>query len=195
VTLDAFGEGRGVWWRKNVGRNCRKRFPQVLLDEYAVMPDHFHGVIVINRDPVGADDTVGAIHELPLHGGDRKKTCPFARSGKAIITSGSSGMNRNWPVCVNIYGITRCNGRMTRKTRITRECQWGRGRVAGRFWKVEYVGNSDILLRSANSEEPITTDWILPGKTVGRLCLGECGSGRRGGLRWIIGWSFFRIRR
>jgi putative transposase len=33
-------------------------FPHVILDEFVVMPDHFHGIVIIN-------DAVGAIHELP----------------------------------------------------------------------------------------------------------------------------------
>jgi putative transposase len=42
-----------------------KRFPQVELDEYIIMPNHFHGIVVINNE----SGHVGAIHELPLHHG------------------------------------------------------------------------------------------------------------------------------
>ena len=33
------------------------------LDEYVIMPNHFHGILIIN-----GCSNVGAIHELPLHG-------------------------------------------------------------------------------------------------------------------------------
>ncbi|MCX7984388.1 MAG: hypothetical protein N3A63_05755, partial [Bacteroidetes bacterium] len=35
--------------------------PNVTLDEFVIMPNHIHGVIIINEN-----DIVGAIHELPL---------------------------------------------------------------------------------------------------------------------------------
>jgi REP element-mobilizing transposase RayT len=34
--------------------------PQIELDEYIIMPNHIHGIVIIN------DSTVGAIHESPL---------------------------------------------------------------------------------------------------------------------------------
>jgi putative transposase len=47
----------GVW------KGLPGRFPHVELDECIIMPNHFHGIIVIADNP----DPVGAIHELPLH--------------------------------------------------------------------------------------------------------------------------------
>ena len=41
-----------------------KRFPNIELDAFVVMPNHFHGIIIITNR-VGMN--VGAIHELPLH--------------------------------------------------------------------------------------------------------------------------------
>ncbi|WP_092460028.1 transposase [Thermoflavifilum thermophilum] len=46
-------------------------FPNVSLDEHVIMPNHIHGIMIINDDNnntrnVGAIHDVGAIHELPL---------------------------------------------------------------------------------------------------------------------------------
>ncbi|MEW6570501.1 MAG: transposase [Nitrospirota bacterium] len=41
-----------------VWNDLQNRFP-VKLDEYVIMPNHVHGIIIVNN--------VGAIHELPLH--------------------------------------------------------------------------------------------------------------------------------
>jgi putative transposase len=51
-----------------------QHFPQVTLDEYAIMPNHFHGIMVINYDIVGANNyspggsttSVGANNYSPL---------------------------------------------------------------------------------------------------------------------------------
>lgn len=34
----------------------------IFLDEFVIMPNHMHGIIVIKKNP---DEAVGAIHELP----------------------------------------------------------------------------------------------------------------------------------
>jgi len=48
-------------------QQCWMEIPQhyqnVQLDEYVVMPNHVHGIIIINESDIS---TVGAIHELPL---------------------------------------------------------------------------------------------------------------------------------
>lgn len=46
-----------------------KRFPNIELGEFVVMPNHVHGVVVIidAANDIGAN-VVGAIHELPLRG-------------------------------------------------------------------------------------------------------------------------------
>ena len=43
------------------------RFPQVSLDTFVVMPNHLHGIIIINSGTAADGLSVGAIHELPLH--------------------------------------------------------------------------------------------------------------------------------
>ncbi len=46
-----------------VWRDITNHFPLVVFGEYVVMPNHFHGIVHIV-----AGNTVGAIHESPLHG-------------------------------------------------------------------------------------------------------------------------------
>lgn len=54
------GCGYIVW---DVWKSLPEKYPQIELDAAIVMPDHFHGIIVIHE--------VGAIHESPLQ--DRRK--------------------------------------------------------------------------------------------------------------------------
>jgi len=49
--------GQAVW---DVWNSLPARYPQISLGTAVVMPNHFHGNIIINEQPVGA------IHELPL---------------------------------------------------------------------------------------------------------------------------------
>ncbi|HEX9293346.1 MAG TPA: transposase [Gemmatimonadales bacterium] len=63
-------------WARDCWYAIPRHFPQVSLDRFVIMPDHVHGIIVIqNRDadsgPVGpmsnGTDNVGARHVVPLH--------------------------------------------------------------------------------------------------------------------------------
>jgi putative transposase len=54
VRLNEAGKIVGAWWLK-----LRERFPTIILDCFVIMPNHSHGIILI-------EDDVGAIHELPL---------------------------------------------------------------------------------------------------------------------------------
>ena len=64
-----FGEVRNAQIIENqYGKIVRKfwlqipqRFPLTTTDEFVIMPNHIHGIVVIHDD-----NTVGAIHELPL---------------------------------------------------------------------------------------------------------------------------------
>ena len=47
------------WWNE-----LDQKFPNVVMDEFIVMPNHVHGIIVITDNK--ATVPVGAIHELPL---------------------------------------------------------------------------------------------------------------------------------
>jgi len=55
--------GQVVW---DVWNSLPARYPQISLGAAVVMPNHFHGNIKINEQPVGA------IHELPLRVTDQK---------------------------------------------------------------------------------------------------------------------------
>lgn len=49
--------GKIVW---EVWKSLPGRYPTITLDEGVVMPNHFHGIVIIEENPVGA------IYELPL---------------------------------------------------------------------------------------------------------------------------------
>jgi len=62
IILNEYGEIANAVWKK-----IPNHFPNVELDEYIIMPNHVHGIIVIEGNNVGVIDySVGAIHELPL---------------------------------------------------------------------------------------------------------------------------------
>jgi putative transposase len=48
MRLNVAGEMVTLWWNKLTGK-----FPDVELDLFVVMPNHFHGIVVINRSVVG----------------------------------------------------------------------------------------------------------------------------------------------
>ncbi|MBM4167488.1 MAG: transposase [Ignavibacteria bacterium] len=55
---------------KNIWVSLKERFNKIELDEFVIMPNHIHGIIVIKNDNVSGNNVgamnVGAIHELPL---------------------------------------------------------------------------------------------------------------------------------
>lgn len=55
MVLSPIGETVQRWWLQ-----ICDRFERVELDEFVIMPNHIHGIIVIRPE-----DNVGAIHELP----------------------------------------------------------------------------------------------------------------------------------
>ena len=60
------------WWLK-----LHDKYPEIEIDEFQIMPNHMHGIIIITHENAGAiirrnvgaiiQRNVGAIHELPLH--------------------------------------------------------------------------------------------------------------------------------
>ena len=50
MVLNAAGQMVDVWWMA-----LNQKFPGIQTDESVVMPNHFHGIIVINHHNVGAD--------------------------------------------------------------------------------------------------------------------------------------------
>src|SRR3990167_4291390 len=62
---------------EHVWNELPARYPCVGLDEFVIMPNHIHGIIVITNNDVLYPDvspyvSVRAIHELLLHAGSRK---------------------------------------------------------------------------------------------------------------------------
>jgi putative transposase len=60
----------GKMWLNDAGRmieqwwfELNRKFPMVEADEFVIMPNHFHGVVVITDVPVGADLRVGPVPE------------------------------------------------------------------------------------------------------------------------------------
>src|SRR5206468_4169421 len=72
-TMYLFGEIKGGEMRLNdagqivweIWNSLPARYPQIALGTAVVMPNHFHGIMIINETPVGVVP-VRAIHELPL---------------------------------------------------------------------------------------------------------------------------------
>ncbi len=64
MKMNQFGE---------IVRECWEEIPEkyqnVEMDEFVVMPNHFHDIIIINESKMN-DGDVGAIHELPLRTDD-----------------------------------------------------------------------------------------------------------------------------
>ena len=57
--FDGNDYSRIVW---EIWRSIPDRYPQISIDAAIVMPNHFHGIIIIHEEK----SPVGAIHELPL---------------------------------------------------------------------------------------------------------------------------------
>ena len=74
-----------------------EHFPQIELEAFVVMPNHIHGIIVIN----GNDVVVGATHASPL----RKKSGPTPKSLGAIVGSFKSAAARRIKDKVGETGI------------------------------------------------------------------------------------------
>jgi putative transposase len=58
VCLNDAGRTIEKWWFE-----LNRKFPMVETDEFVIMPNHFHGVVIITDVPVGADLRVGPIPE------------------------------------------------------------------------------------------------------------------------------------
>jgi REP element-mobilizing transposase RayT len=54
-----------VW---DVWNSLPARYPHIKLGAAVVMPNHFHGIVIINNAPTGEAIPVRAIHESPLRG-------------------------------------------------------------------------------------------------------------------------------
>jgi putative transposase len=65
-----------------------EHFPNVALDEFVVMPNHVHGIVLIERPPVGAR------HASPLHATEKPKNGVPAGSLGAIVGSFKSAVTK-----------------------------------------------------------------------------------------------------
>jgi REP element-mobilizing transposase RayT len=68
-----------------------EHFPKVILDEFVIMPNHVHGIIVIAETP-----RVGATHASPLHKHPRG---PQRQSVGAIVGSFKSAVTKRINEC------------------------------------------------------------------------------------------------
>jgi REP element-mobilizing transposase RayT len=55
--------GKIVW---EIWQSLPKRYPHISLDEAVVMPNHFHGIVIIEENPVGTIHELSLRDELPL---------------------------------------------------------------------------------------------------------------------------------
>jgi len=60
MALNEIGKIVKQWWLK-----LEDRFTNVKLEDYVVMPNHIHGILMVTEE----ENDVGAIHELPLQSG------------------------------------------------------------------------------------------------------------------------------
>jgi len=70
MRLNDAGRMIGKWWDE-----IPNKFPAVTVDESVVMPNHFHGIIVIN-DPVGADPVGADLRVSPNRVGPDSRVDP-----------------------------------------------------------------------------------------------------------------------
>ena len=66
MVTNSFG---GIVWE--VWKTLPKRFPQISIDTAIVMPNHFHGIIVIHEDRVNFDDEAARV--FPTSREERRK--------------------------------------------------------------------------------------------------------------------------
>ncbi len=78
-------------------RNLEKQFPQIILDEFIVMPNHIHGIIEIQNDRVG---TMPSIRQFSIVGREHSVR-PFCRQRRNLIScSLSEGDHKDTPLRV-----------------------------------------------------------------------------------------------
>src|ERR1043165_7248516 len=54
IQLNVVGELIKFWWKE-----LKNRFPVIETDEFVIMPNHLHGIIIVVDPTVGADRRVG----------------------------------------------------------------------------------------------------------------------------------------
>ena len=140
MRLNDAGRIIGKWWLE-----LNRKFPIVETDEFVIMPNHLHGIVIITDVPVGADLRVGPGPEngnstpqgahtgAPLQtviqwfktmttneyirGVKRHHGCRLTSDyGSAIILSTSFAMNNRWPASGNILSTIQSIGNSIAKT-------------------------------------------------------------------------------
>jgi hypothetical protein len=75
-----------------------ERFPIVALDEFVIMPNHVHGIIILadaaSGDAASSAPTLGHVVRA-FKSISATEANPIGRSGSATTTNTSSGMRRN----------------------------------------------------------------------------------------------------
>ena len=56
MRLNEFGEWVAAWWR-----DIPRHFPNADIDEFVVMPNHVHGIVVIFDGPGGVGGPAGGV--------------------------------------------------------------------------------------------------------------------------------------
>src|SRR5260221_4702341 len=59
MECNAAGEIVAFWWRE-----LAAKFPSVAPADYVVMPNHFHGILVIDQPDVNVDRQIGVPHAI-----------------------------------------------------------------------------------------------------------------------------------
>ncbi len=88
IRLNEYGNIVEECWR-----NIPNHFENVTLDAFVVMPNHIHGIIVLN-------ESVGAIHESPLHMTQRQRrimTIPKIIGRFKMLTAKEINLMKNTP--------------------------------------------------------------------------------------------------
>ena len=118
-----------------------KRFPQIDLDAFAVLPNHMHGIIIITEDPVGAtlvaaqgaDEDGGAVAEDGTPEKDAAKSAGArATTRDAPTKGGRSGRGATLGQIVGAYKSITTNGYI----RGVKTDEWKP--FDGRFWQRNY---------------------------------------------------------
>ncbi len=115
-----------------------KRYGNVILDEFVVMPNHFHGIIGIEYK--FEQNPVGAIHELPLRDGFK-------------INSKNEQMKRRKMLLPKIIGWYKMN--------VSKQVNILLGNTGRRFWQRNYY---EHIIRNDKSLHHIR-DYIINNPT------------------------------
>jgi REP element-mobilizing transposase RayT len=149
MQLNAAGQMVEKWWLE-----LEHKFPAVSTGTYVVMPNHFHGVIVINDVPVGADLRVGP--------GVSKE------DGAHVETEGAHAEDRGAHVGAPLPVIVQWFKTMTTNEYIRGVKQLGWPAFDGKLWQRNYyehiIRNDDDANRIHQYIESNPAGWAGDGE-------------------------------